>query len=57
MNVNQIPAEFISLLSRAGENNTFRCQLCNQSTRRRGRNVTELSGSINYLVYFKMRSG
>ena len=53
MNVNQIHSEFISLLRQAGENNDFRCKFWHQGT---GRNIIELSGSINCLIYFKVRS-
>jgi hypothetical protein len=56
MNARQIQNEFISLLRQAGENNDFRCQFWYQSTRRMSRNIIELSGSINCLIYFKVRS-
>jgi len=56
MNAKQIQAEFISSLSRAGENNAFQCRLWNQGAGRGGRNIAELSGAINCLVYFKVRS-
>lgn len=56
MNAKQIQAEFISLLSHAGENNAFKCRLWDRGARRTGRNIAELSGSINCLVYFKVRS-
>lgn len=56
MNAKQIQAEFISLLNHAGVNNAFRCQFWNQGTRRISRNIADLSGSIDCLVYFKVRS-
>lgn len=56
MNASQIQSEFISLLRQAGENTGFRCQLWYQGTRRLSRSIIELSGSINCLIYFKVRS-
>lgn len=56
MNANQIRGEFISLLRQAGEKNGFRCQFWYHGTRRRGRNIIELSGSISCLIYFHVRS-
>ena len=56
MNASQIQSEFISQLRKAGENNGFRCQFWYQGTRRMSRNIVELSGSINCLIYFKVRS-
>ena len=56
MNANQIQTEFISLLRQAGEKNGFRAQIWYQGTRRMSRNIIELSGSINCLIYFKVRS-
>lgn len=56
MNATQIQSEFISLLRQAGENKGFRCQFWYQGTRRISRNIVELSGSINCLIYFKVRS-
>jgi len=56
MNASRIQSEFISLLRQAGENNDFRCQFWYQGTRRMSRNIIELSGSINCLIYFHVRS-
>ena len=56
MNANQIQSEFISILHQAGERNGFHVQFWYQGTRRMSRNIVELSGSINCLIYFKVRS-
>jgi len=56
MNYKQIQAEFISLLNHAGVSNAFRCQFWNQGTRRISSNIADLSGSIDCLLYFKVRS-
>lgn len=56
MNANQIQAEFILLLRQAGEEKGFRDQFWYQGTRRMSRNIIELSGAINCLIYFKVRS-
>lgn len=55
MNASQIQKEFISLLCQAGENKGFSCQFW-QGTKQMSRNIIELSGSINCLIYFKVRS-
>ena len=52
----KIQSEFISLLRQAGEKNGFRYQFWYQGTRRMSTHIIELSGSINYLIYFKVRS-
>ena len=56
MNANQIQTEFASLLRQAGEEKGFRAQFWYQGTRRTSKNIIELSGSINCLIYFKVRS-
>lgn len=56
MNAIQIQSEFISLLCQAGEKRDFCCQFWYQGTRRMSRNIIELSGSMNCLIYFKLRS-
>lgn len=56
MNASQIQSEFISLLRQAGEKRDFCCQFWNQGTRRMSKNIIELPGSINCLIYFKVRS-
>lgn len=56
MTANQILSEFISLIRQIGEEKGFRCQSWFQGTRRMSRNIVELSGSINCLVYIKVRS-
>ena len=56
MNANQIQSEFISLLRQAGEKQDFYCKFWYQGTRRMSRNIIELSGSMNCLIYFKVRS-
>jgi hypothetical protein len=56
MNANQIMNEFISLLRQAGERQSFSCQPWFQGTRRMSNNIVELSGSVNCLVYIKVRS-
>jgi len=56
MNANQIQSEFISLLHQNGEKKDYCCQLWSQGTRQMSRNIIELSGSINCLIYFKVRS-
>lgn len=56
MNASQIQREFILLMHQAGKNNGFRCQPWYQGTRRMSRNIIELSGSINCLIYYKVRS-
>jgi len=56
MNANQIMNEFISLLRQAGERQGFRYQPWFQGTRRMSNNIVELSGSIDCLVYIKVRS-
>ncbi len=52
MNANQIQSEFISLLRQNGEKQDFCCQLWSRGKRRMSRNIIELSGSINCLIYF-----
>lgn len=52
----KIQSEFISLLRQAGEKNGFRYQFWYQGTRQMSTHIIELSGSINYLIYFKVRS-
>lgn len=54
MTANQILSEFISLIRQTGETKAFRCQSWFRGTRRM--NLVELSGSINCLVYIKVRS-
>lgn len=56
MNANQIQNEFISLLRQNGEKQDFFCQLWSRGTSRISRNIIELSGSMNCLIYFKVRS-
>ncbi len=56
MNKSQIRRDFILLMDQAGENNGFYCQSWHQGTRRISRNIIELSGSINCLIYYKVRS-
>lgn len=56
MNANQIQGEFISLLRQNGEKRGFCSQLWARGTRRMSRNIIELSGSMNCLIYFKVRS-
>ena len=56
MNASQIQREFISLMHQVGKDNGFRCQPWYQGTRRISRNIIELSGSINCLIYYKVRS-
>ena len=56
MIANQILTKFISLVCQAGERRSFRCQSWFEGTRRVSRNIVELSGSINCLVYIKVRS-
>jgi hypothetical protein len=56
MTANQILSEFISLIRQTGETRGFRCQSWFQGSGRTSRNIVELSGSINCLVYIKVRS-
>ena len=56
MNANQIQSEFTSLLRQNGEKQDFCCKLWFRGTRGMGRNIIELSGSMNCLIYFKVRS-
>ncbi len=56
MNANQIQTEFISLLRHLGEENSFSVKFWSQGTMRVSKNIVELSGSINCLIYFKVRS-
>ena len=56
MTANQILSEFISLIHQTGETKGFRCQSWFRGTRRMSRNIVELLGSINCLVYIKVRS-
>jgi len=53
----EISREFISLLKQAGEARGFRCSPWYGGTRRISRNIIEILGSLNCLVYFKVRSG
>jgi hypothetical protein len=52
----EISTEFISLLKRAGEMQGFRCIPWYGGTRRISRNIIEILGKIDCLVYFKVRS-
>ena len=56
MNANQISNNFILLLQEAGQASEFMCNIWNESLRGFSRNIIELSGSINCLLYFKVRS-
>ena len=56
MNANQIQGKFVSLLRQNGEKQDFCSQLWARGTRRMSRNIIELSGSMNCLIYFKVRS-
>jgi hypothetical protein len=56
MNAIQIKDEFISLLNKAGGNKGFYCQPWRGGIRGVGKNIIELSGSINSLIYYKVRS-
>ena len=56
MTANQIRSEFITLIRQTGERRGFRCQLWFQGTRRMSNNILDLSGSIDCLVYIKVRS-
>ena len=56
MTANQILSEFISLIGQTGEIQGFRCQLWFQANRRMSNNIVDLSGSVNCLVYIKVRS-
>ena len=52
----EISQEIFSLLSKAGESLGFKWNLWHGGTRRRSSKIIELSGSINCLIYFKIRS-
>ena len=56
MNATQIRNDFVSLICQAGKNNDFSCQPWKGSIRRVSNNIIELSGTINCLIYFKVRS-
>jgi len=58
MNASQIKSKFILLLNQAGESNNFRCYYWDKGMRRTNNNINiiELSGSLNCLIYFKVRS-
>lgn len=56
MTANQVRDEFISLTRESGERLGFGCRLWIGGTRRTSRNIIDLSGSVNCLVYFKVRS-
>ena len=56
MTANQILSEFISLIRQTGETRGFCCQSWFRGTRRMSRNIVELLGSINCLIYIKVRS-
>jgi hypothetical protein len=56
MTANQILSEFISLIRQTGETRGLCCQSWFQGSGRMNRNIVELSGSINCLVYIKVRS-
>lgn len=56
MDEHQISNEFFSLLRQDGEIRGFTCQFGYGSSRRLSRKIIELSGSINCLLYFKVRS-
>lgn len=55
VNANEIQSEFISLLRQVGEKNGFRVELF-VSQRRISNSIIQLSGSIDYVIYFKVRS-
>ena len=56
MNDREISNEFISLLKQAGEKSGFGCQFWYGGSGRISKNILEISGSINCLIYFKVRS-
>lgn len=56
MNASQIKNEFISLLQQAGRDSNFNCQPWGGGTRRISGNIIALSGSIDCLIYVKVRS-
>jgi len=56
MNDREISKEFISLLSKAGEKNGFVCQFWYGGSGRISKNILEISGSIECIIYFKVRS-
>ena len=56
MTASQIADEFLSLLRQAGRDRGFIWSLWHQSKRRNSRNIVELSGSVDCLLYFKIRS-
>jgi len=56
MNATQLSIEFISLLDQAGKSKNFNCQPWYGGTRRHSRNILEITGSINCLIYYKVRS-
>jgi len=53
--VDSIRKEFILLLEKIGKEKDFRCQKY-ESKRRWTKNIIELNGSLNCLLYFKIRS-
>ena len=54
--MDSIHKEFILLLEEIGKEKDFRCQKY-ESKRRWTKNIIELNGSLNCLLYFKIRSG
>jgi hypothetical protein len=56
MNDREISTQFISLLRQAGERNGFSCELWYGGLGRISRNILKISGSVNCLIYFKIRS-
>lgn len=56
MESSRIHSEFVTLLNRAEREHSFRCQQWAGESGRTSRNIVQLSGSVNCLVYFKVRS-
>jgi len=54
--MDSIQKEFILSLEEIGKEKDFRCQRY-ESKRRWTKNIIELNGSLNCLLYFKIRSG
>jgi hypothetical protein len=56
MKASQIHNEFIYLLQKKGERYGYRCDPWFDGSRRFSRNIVDLSGAIDCLIYFKIRS-
>lgn len=56
MNWITIRNEFVDMLNQAGVKDGFNCRYWPGNAGRAGSNIVELSGTINCLIYFKIRS-